>query len=200
MPVDITLVRCQDGSLRPATAHDQELLGKWRIGQAVRVQATQVKPRSLQHHKLYFGGLLELAMDYWEPTGGLISASEVSTLKRFADWLDRQSTNSGAVRRACRAFLVELRDSRAQRHESPEKSKAALNDWIKEQAGYYDLVQTPSGIRRQVRSINFNSMDQDEFAEFYKAAFSVVWRFILSRTFANEAEAENAINQLIAMG
>ena len=30
MPIDITLVRCQDGSLRPATAHDQELMGQWR--------------------------------------------------------------------------------------------------------------------------------------------------------------------------
>lgn len=200
MPIDITLVRCQDGSLRPATAHDQELMGKWRLGQAVRVQAVQVKPRSLQHHKLYWGGLLELAMDYWEPAGGLVSASEVSTLRRFAAWLDRQSTNSGAVRRACRAFLVELRGSRAQRIEAPEKSKQALHEWVKEQAGYYDLVQTPSGIRRQARSINFNAMDQDDFAAFYKAAFSVVWKFILSRTFASEAEAENAIQQLIALG
>jgi len=43
-------------------------------------------------------------------------------------------------------------------------------------------------------------MDQDDFAAFYKAAFSVVWKFILSRTFASEAEAENAIHQLLALG
>lgn len=200
MATEITLVRCQDGSLRPATAHDQDQLAKWHIGQAVRVDATQVKPRSLQHHKLYWGGLIELAMDYWEPTGGMVSASELSTLKRFSDWLDRQSTNSGAVRRACRAFVKDLRHRRAQHVEAPEKSKQALHEWIKSEAGYYDLVQTPSGVRRQVRSINFNAMNQDDFADFYRAAFSVVWRFILSRTFASEAEAESAINQLIAMG
>lgn len=200
MTIDIILVKCQDGSLRPATAHDQELLGKWRLGQAVRVQAVQVRPRSLQHHKRYFGCLLELAMDYWEPTGGLVSASEITTLKQFSRWLDSKSTKSGAVRRACKAFLVELRDSRAQRIEAPEKSKQALHEWVKLESGYYDLIQTPAGVKRQARSINFNAMGQDEFNEFYKAAFSVIWKFILSRTFETEADAENAVNQLMAIG
>lgn len=200
MPAELVLVRVQDGSFRPATSHDQELATKWKIGQPVRVQAIQLKPRSLQQHKRYWGGLLSLAFDYWEPTGGLIGATETKTLKQFSDWLDRKSTGSGAVRRACRAFLVELRESRSQKIETPEKSKQALHEWVKEQAGYYDLVQTPSGIRRRAKSINFNAMPQDEFEQFYKDAFSVVWRFILSRSFSNEVEAENAIHQLLALG
>lgn len=200
MAIEVMLVKGQDGSLRPASAADQEHMGKFKVGQAVRVSLTQIKARSLQHHRLYWGGLIEITMDYWEPTGGLVSASETGTLKRFADWLDRKGGNSGAVRRACCAFLDELRHSRGLRIEAPHKSREALHEWIKVEAGYFDYVMTPNGVTKKPRSINFNAMSQDEFNAYYKAAFSVVWRFILSRTFASDEEAQNAIDQLITMG
>ncbi len=199
MAVEVTLVKGQDGSLRPASAADQEHMGKFKTGQAVRVTVVQIKARSLQHHRLYWGGLIELTMDYWEPTGGLVSASETGTLKRFADWLDRKGGNSGAVRRACGAFLDELRHSRGQRIEAPHKSREALHEWLKVEAGYFDYVLTPNGVTKKARSINFNSMDQDEFADFYRAAFNVCWRLALSRTFESESQAQNAVDQLLAM-
>jgi len=194
------LVKGQDGALRPASAADQDHMGKFKTGKAVRVSVTQIKSRSLQHHRLYWGGLIELAMDYWEPTGGLVSSSETSTLKRFADWLDKQGGNSGAIRRACAAFLDELRHSRGLRIDAPHKSREALHEWIKIEAGYYRLEETPGGVRRVPLSINFNAMSQDEFGVFYKAAFSVVWRFILSRAFEDDNQAQNAIDQLLQFG
>ena len=200
MPKEITLVKAMDGSLRPATEMDAELVKPWKVGQPVRVEATKLRDRSLDHHKLYWGGLLALAMDYWEPKGGLLAPSEVVTLKRFADWLDIKGGNSGAVRRACRAFLEELRDRRAETVEAPEKAIHGLHQWVKEQCGHYDLVLTPSGVRKEVKSINFNSMDQDAFNDFYRQAFSVVWKFILSRNFESEQEAQNVIDQLVNMG
>lgn len=200
MATEITLVKCQDGSLRPVTQTDQDMVKSWKLGQGVRVKAVMLKPRSIQHHRLYWGGLIEITMDYWEPTGGLVSASETGTLKRFADWLDRKGGNSGAVRRACGAFLDELRHSRGSRIEAPHKSREALHEWIKVEAGYFDYVMTPNGVTKKPRSINFNAMSQDEFNDFYKQAFSVCWRFILSRTFKDKSEADNAINQLIHLG
>ena len=200
MPADILLAKAQDGSLRPVTADDADVISKWRVGQGVRVEATQVRPRSLQHHRLYFGGLLELAMQYWEPTGGLIAEGERQTLLRFAKWLEDQSGETGAISTATETFLQELAERRAQKMEAPEKSKKALHEWVKREAGYYDLEQTPSGVRKVTRSISFASMGQDEFDEFYRAAFSVVWRFVLSRTFTDEDEAQGAINQLMMMG
>ena len=200
MPIELMLVKGQDGALRPASAADQDHMGKFKTGQAVRVSVTQIKSRSLQHHRLYWGGLIELAMDYWEPTGGLVSSSETSTLKRFADWLDKQGGNSGAIRRACAAFLDELRHSRGLRIDAPHKSREALHEWIKIEAGYYRLEETPGGVRRVPLSINFNAMSQDEFGVFYKAAFSVVWRFILSRAFEDDNQAQNAIDQLLQFG
>jgi len=43
-------------------------------------------------------------------------------------------------------------------------------------------------------------MDRDEFNDFYKAAFNVCWRLILSRVFDDEQQLENTINQLLAIG
>lgn len=198
--IEICMAKTTDGSWRPVSVADQELANRYKTGQAVRVTVTQLKPRSLLHHQMYWAGLIELAYDYWEPTGGLIASSELGTLKQFADWLDRKGSNSGAVRRACRAFVTELRERRADRIQAPEKSRQALHEWIKLEAGYFRYEVTPTGLRKVPLSINFNAMDQDQFNEFYKAAFSVVWRFILSRAFPDEQSAENALSQLLAMG
>jgi len=42
-------------------------------------------------------------------------------------------------------------------------------------------------------------MTQAEFNEFYRAAFGVCWRLVLSRHFECEADAENAINRMLDM-
>lgn len=200
MSKEIILIKTLEGAFLPATQHDHDEAKAWPPGKAIKVTYISQKERSIRHHKLYFGGLLELAMDYWEPKGGLISSSEIATLKKFSKWLDNKSNTSGAIDNACKSFLTELRSSRAENIQTPEKSKAALHRWVKEQAGYYTLEITPSGIRKEPISINFNAMKQEDFNDFYKSAFGVVWRFILSRSFANEKEAENAILQLSNMG
>jgi len=197
---EIHLVKTQDGSFRPASTMDQEIAGKWKVGQPVRFKAVQVSARSLQHHKLYWGGLLGLALDYWQPEGGLISASEKHTLSKFSSWLDSKSGGSGSIQRACEAFMAELASSRAEKIDAPEKDIEQLHRWVKVEAGYFTYEITPHGVRKEPVSINFNAMSQEQFTEFYRAAFSVVWKFILSRTFENEQDAENAINQLVSMG
>lgn len=200
MPIEITLIKRHDGLFSPATGPDQESCGKYRVGQPVRFSATKLKPRSLDHHRMYWGGLLELTSHYWQPRGGLIAESEIETLRKYAKWLDAKAGNTGAVQVSCKQFLDELSQSRSDNIQLQEKSIEALHVWVKEKAGYYDLIQTPGGLKKHVKSINFNAMDQDEFNAFYKKAFSVCWDFVLSRTFGSEQEAENAINQLLSMG
>ncbi|EDG6523793.1 MULTISPECIES: DUF1367 family protein, partial [Salmonella] len=48
------------------------------------------------------------------------------------------------------------------------------------------------------RSIAFSSMDEVEFQQLYKSALDVLWRWILSRTFRTQREAENAAAQLMS--
>jgi len=200
MAIEVMLVKGQDGSLRPASAADQEHMGKFKTGQAVRVTVTQIKARSLQHHRLFFGGLIALAMDYYEPPGGLITPAERQTLVRFAAWLDRQGGNTGSIRRAQEAYLADLEQRRAKRIDAPHKSQDALLEWLKLEVGHFDLLMTPRGVVRRTRSINFNAMSQDEFADFYRRCFSVIWRFILSQVFSTEDEAQQAVDLLLQYG
>lgn len=199
MPHDMMLIKSDSRSFSPATDADRELMSGWKIGHAMTVKATQANRRSLKHHRMYWGGLLTLAMDYWEPEGGLIGATEKKTLDMFALWLDRNGGNSGAIRNAAIVFMNDLAQSRSQRIQTPEKSIEALHRWVKVEAGYFEYEITPAGVRKIPLSINFNAMDQDEFNRFYKAAFSVVWKFILSRNFENEGQAEHAISILLSM-
>jgi hypothetical protein len=196
---EIVLIKAQDGSLRPATEADAELLAGWKVGQGVKVEAKQVSVRSLQHHKLFFGGLLKLTMDYWEGNGNLVTDQEIKTLKRFAVWLDEKSGSSGALNEACRTFLNETNRSRKKKVEAPGKSMEGLLVWLKLKIDHAHLVSTPDGPRKMPSSINFRSMGQDGFNEFYKRAFSFCWQYVLSQTFESEEEAENAINQMASM-
>lgn len=198
--MDMILVKRIDGSFLPATQDDQELSRKWKVGKAIKFKATQQSDRSLKHHRLYFGGLLELAFQYWEPDGGLLAPSELATLDKFTQFLGSYGGDTEALNNARNAFVDQLTQSRAGKIEAPEKSKSALHEWVKVEAGYCELEQTPKGLRKVAKSINFNAMSKEQFEDYYKAAFSVCWRFILSRTFTNESDADSAINQLIHMG
>lgn len=197
---EMILIKAMDGSFRAATEADQEQAAKWKVGRAVKFKPTQQSDRSLQHHRMYFGGLLRLAFDYWEPVGGLITDSERATLNAFTSFLGRYGGDEYAFANAQAAFLANLEQSRANKFESPTKSLEALHDWVKIEAGFFTIEQTPKGIKKISRSINFNAMSKEEFEHFYKQAFSVCWRFILSRTFKDQSEADNAINQLIHLG
>lgn len=198
--IEIMMVKTAGNGLQPATAKDAEDYAKLKIGQPVRVALTQVKQRSLKWHRMYWGGLLQLAFESWNPQGGLISSTEKSTLNNFAEWLDAKSGNSGAIKTACNAFMDELAQRRSQRIDTPSKSIEALHRWVKAESGLYDLEMTPAGVRKVEKSINFNSMDADEWQEFYKQAFGVCWRFILSRTYSSEEELQNCIDNLVEMG
>ena len=200
MPVEFYAIRCQDGSFRIPTEYDSEQSRKLKVGAAYKFTAVTQTARSLRHHRLFFGGLLTLGLEYWEPTNGLLTPGEISTLQKFSAWLDKKGGNSGAVVRASEVFLKELQESRANRIESPSKSIDSLLEWVKLEIGHYDLIKTPRGIIKKTRSINFNSLSQDDFNVLYRDAFSVIWRFILSRPFETEEEAQRAIDQLIAMG
>lgn len=198
--IEATVVRTPDMALRPITGEDCDKLNAVPLGQPMKVKFTKRNKRSIQFHRLYWGGLISLAMQYWEPTGGLVSEAEENIIFKFSRWLDRQGGDTGAIVSASSDYLHELRKVRSSKITTVYKSSKQLHKWIKEECGYYDLVWTPTGPRKEVKSISFDAMSPEEFNEFYRCAFSVVWNFILSRTFENPEQAENAINNLMAMG
>ena len=203
MSVDMMMV-CNGRALVPATEHDYAIMRQtYRIGQVIKTETKRQADRSLQHHRLYFGGLIGLVKDYWEPQTGLVHPAEVRTAASFCHYLQSKgiALSSEQSQALQQDYLQRLTQKRAAKLINPmPASTAEIHRWIKIECGYYDVVRLPDGtIEKKAKSISFAKMTQAEFNEFYRAAFGVCWRFVLSRHFECEADAENAINRMLDM-
>lgn len=188
-----------NNAFHPATQVDVEVMDTLKVNQPYRVQVTQWSQRSLQHHKLYFGGLISLIGQYWTPKGGLIAKVEKDILTDVSRFVGEQWGDTGPINEVFKAYLEDLKSKRADNVDVGEPDAQDIHNWIKEEAGYFRWVQAPGGLKKELLSINFNAMSQEEFETFYKKAKDVAWNFILSRHFQNEGEMNNAIAQLQSM-
>ncbi|MGL6537868.1 DUF1367 family protein, partial [Aeromonas hydrophila] len=139
-----------------------------------------------------------LTYDYWEPVGGMVSPAEQGILTRFVRYLSQFGAGH-ILWKAKDEFIDQLAKCRVERHgPQAEKSFEVMRKWLTVEAGYYTTVMLPDGgVRKEAKSIKFGKMDQAEFADLYRAVFGVCWRYVLNRKFSSEAEAENAVAQLM---
>lgn len=198
--MEILAVKAVDNSLRPVTASDADSLNQYKVGQAVRIQITKQKNRSLPHHRLFFGGLLPFAFDYWQPAGGVISPKERDVVIWIAKRLDKFAGNKGVIVTAAEEALNLLAKKRAEKLPVIEKDIDSFRRWLTIEAGYFNICVTPAGVVKEPKSISFARMDQDEFNAFYKACFNVCWNMILCNRFASKDEAQQAIDDLLSLG
>jgi hypothetical protein len=204
MPIELTVQKLGD-TLRPVTSADREALEGVRHGQGFRVSLVRVSDRSIKHHRLYFGGLVRLVADYWESEAGVRSEYDHRFVRGYLKWLSGANFDPGPSEVSLGMYL-EHRNEVAKNH-IPENEKAKstlqdIHDFLKEEAGYYDLVKTPTGIKKRLHSINFNALPSEaEFMVFYKKVFGVAWRYVFSRAdFASEADAEKVAEEMARMG
>lgn len=154
--------------------------------------------RNPAFHRRFFA-LLNLGFEYWEPTGGAISANEQKLVNGYARFLASYGGNEGALLDAAEQYLEQIASRRITNGISLCKSFDAYRAWVTVEAGHFDAIQLPDGtLRKHPRSIAFANMDETEFQDLYKSALDVLWRWILSRTFNCREEAENAAAQLMS--
>lgn len=198
--MELMMVRTANG-LVPATDHDRELMKKsYPIGQSVRTECKKWVQRSLQHHRLYFGGLIGLVREYWEPNVRLTTVVEENTAAAFCKYLQHKkialTDEQSAALQA--DFLKSLSAKRAVNHTPLEPTSEDVSEWIKIKAGYFDLVPCPdNSVVCKPRSISFARMDQTKFDQFFKKAVAVCWKHILSRQFRTPKELHNAANRIL---
>ena len=198
--MELVAVKAVDNSLRPVTAIDADSLKQVKVGQAVKIQVTRQKGRSLPHHRLFFGGLLPFAFEYWQPAGGVISPKERDVVLWIAKRLDKFAGNKGIIVTAADEALNLLAKKRAEKLPVIEKDIDSFRRWLTIEAGYFNICVTPAGVVKEPKSISFARMDQDEFNAFYKACFNVCWNMILCNRFASKDEAQQAIDDLLYLG
>ena len=109
--------------------------------------------------------------------------------------------NESTLLDAAEQYLEQIASRRVTNGISLCKSFDAYRAWVTVEAGHYDAIRLPDDtLRKHPRSISFSNMDEIEFQQLYKAVLDVLWRWILSRTFRTQQEAENAAAQLMSFG
>lgn len=192
----LQLIKQSSGILIPATAETSDILqSKIRLGAVLEADFRQL--RNPAFHRRFFA-LLNLGFEYWEPTGGAISSNERKLVTGYAKFLASFGGSETTLMDAAEQYLDRIADRRAGSI-SLCKSYDAYRSWVIVEAGHYDAIQLPDGtLRRHPRSISFASMDEIEFQQLYRAALDVLWRWILSRAFRSQDEAQNAAAQLMS--
>lgn len=200
MAIAASIVKTTDGTFMPATAYDAEMLAELKAGKLYKVEVKQMSNRSYQHHKLFFGGLLPLAYQYWQPTGGLITDVEQKLIEGFAKRLEAMHDSGGLFIEFASEFVQTVAKKRGEKIGAVLQSMEAFRKWLTIEAGYFDVYETPTGIRKEAKSISFASMEQEEFNAFYKNCFQVAWNMMLAGKFENEEDAQAAALQMMEMG
>ena len=200
MGIAASIVKTTDGTFIPATAYDSELLAALKVGQPYKVEVKQMSNRSYQHHKLFFGGLLPLAYQYWQPTGGLITEVEKKLIESFAKRLEAMHDSGGLFIEFAGEFVQTVAQKRGEKIGAVLQSMEAFRKWLIIEAGYFDVYETPTGVRKEAKSISFASMGQEDFNAFYKNCFQVAWNMMLSGKFENEEAALRAAQAMMEMG
>ncbi|MNC24751.1 hypothetical protein D3C75_728160 [compost metagenome] len=185
---EIALIRTAQG-LVPATEADREVIQKWKLGTVIHGKFT--KMRNPKFHGKFFS-MLDLAWEYWEPTGGLIPRQEMRGITGLAKFFEAQNNRPGQLSVAVAAYVEGLKQVRTERYVVVDKSREAFRDWVTIEAGHFHLVYTPDGVRRERKSISWACMDDIEFEALYRDVFNVCWRLVLSAHFDSEAGAMDA--------
>ena len=200
MAVTASIVKTTEGTFIPATAYDAELLGGLKAGKPYKVEVKQMSDRSYRHHKLFFGGLLPLAYHYWTPTGGMVTQGERLMVERFAQRLEALHDSGGLFIEFAEEFVQTVAQKRGEKIGAVLQSMEAFRKWLTIEAGYFDVYETPTGIRKEAKSISFVNMEQEEFNAFYKNCFEVAWNMMLSGKFADEEAALQAAQEMMEVG
>ena len=192
----LQLIKQSSGILIPATPETSEFLqSKIKLGAVLVADFKQV--RNPAFHRRFFA-LLNLGFEYWEPTGGAISSNERKLVTGYAKFLASFGGSEPALLNAAEQYLDRIADRRAGSI-SACKSFDAYRSWVIVEAGHYDAIQLPDGtLRKYPRSISFANMEETEFQQLYRAVLDVLWRWILSRAFRSQGEAQNAAAQLMS--
>ena len=202
MSITASIVKTTNGNLIPATAYDAELLSGLKAGKLYKVEVKRQSDRSYQHHKMFFGGLVPLAYEYWQPTGGMTGKAERDTVNWVIRDLCRQSGTDESVLLGYAAVSLEkLAAGRADKYGAAALSLEAFRKELTVQAGYFDIYETPWGIRKEAKSISFHNMDQTEFNGFYKNCFQVAWNMMLQSVYDSEEAAQQAaVQKMLEVG
>lgn len=187
----------------PATDIDRQLLQSYKEKQPTIFDIRKSSDRDMERHRLYFGGLVKLVANHWNPGAHIALMYDRRLLNDMIDFVAHQDYPTDGLSVVIDAFIsFRVSKARSLYHEQSAKDLIqTIHDWLKEESGYFDYVVTPTGVKRQIRSISFSAMKtQEEFEEFYSKAFNVAWNHVLINVgYKSEREAQDMALRMMRM-
>ncbi len=154
MAHELQLIKQSSGILIPATPETSEILqSKIKLGAVLVAEFRQV--RNPAFHRRFFA-LLNLGFEYWEPTGGAISANERKLVNGYAKFLAAYGGNESALLDAAEQYLEQIANRRVTNGISLCKSFDAYRAWVTVEAGPFANIPAASLFPAWMRS-NFSS-------------------------------------------
>ena len=152
-------------------------------------KADVTAPRNIKFHRKTFA-LLNLTFGFWEPDT-LISQVEVETVDKFRRYMAIHGITSEAIDALCHGFVKHIEQDR--QHYNVDKCFESFREWITIKSGYYNVVRTPSGLKKVAKSISFAAMDGCDFDSYYRALLSACWELALHRVYENQEQLANEL-------
>lgn len=179
------------GELLPSSKDDADKIFKLPENQVLK---SQIKMSRNYNRLKRAMALLRLSFQYWEPDS-LISSIERNTVQKLADVLVSNGISYDAVVQVCTEYFNHLEKTRGT--VEAEKSFESFREFITIKSGFFNIVKTPNGIKKEAKSWAFSNMTEETFIEMYKALFNTCWRIALNKHFKSEDDAENAAINLM---
>ena len=177
---EIHVIR-QGNGFYPASDHDAEIMKKFKLG--VVLKAEVVQPRNYQFHKKLFS-LIKLTFDYYEPPQSNLTEIELATVDKLNRFMAQHGVSGQAIDSLCSEFLRHLNDSRSSHNMQPDFD--CFREYITIKARFYSVVKTPAGPKKIAKSISYASMDDTQFADYYRQVLNVCWQICLHKVFDNQ--------------
>lgn len=166
----------------PAHDSDLEQLQKFKHGTIYK--ADVVAPRNLQFHRKLFA-LLNLAYEYWQ-SDSMVSEVERQAVCNLKKYMAHHGVTGEAIDALCYGFLQHL-ESHRQEYQTG-KDFDSFREYVTVKAGFFQMVATPSGLRKIPKSISFAKMDEVDFSNCYRQILNVCWQLCLHRVFDNQEQ------------
>lgn len=177
--------------LLPANPEALEAVRALPLGRELGCDVVQLRNAAL-HRKAF--AFVKLSFDYWQPKNH-VQSIEKQTVGKLGRFLVGNGLDADTVRTLCKQFLHHLNDAR--RGLVVAKDFESFRQFITIEAGFYKLVITPAGPRKEAKSWAYKNMAQADFENLFSAIRRVCWDLVLSQTFSSIEEADAVAEQLM---
>lgn len=179
---------CRQGdALIAASESGVEVIKGLRYGEVYRADIKQ--PRNYEFHKKLFA-LLNISFEHWQPDS-MVSEIEKQTVSNLKKYMAHHGVTGEAIDALCHGFVQHLENHR-QEYDTG-KDFESFREYVTVKAGFFQMVATPSGLRKVPKSISFAKMDEVDFANYYRQVLNVCWSLCLNKVFTNQDQLAESL-------